>query len=41
MNSGIRTCPIRIEVGNRYCIEVGKGYDRGALEHILGLLSQA
>lgn len=32
--------PIRIEIG-RYCVEVSKGYDPAALEHILGFLSRA
>ena len=36
-----RFCPIRIEIGNRYCVEVGNGYDPAALEHIVGLLSRA
>jgi hypothetical protein len=36
-----RSCPIRIEIGNRYCVEVGKGYDPDALEHIIGILSRA
>jgi hypothetical protein len=33
--------PIRIEIGNRFCVEVGKGYDPSALEHIIGILSRS
>jgi len=32
--------PIKIEIG-RYCVEVDKGYDPAALEHIIGFLSRA
>jgi hypothetical protein len=41
MSSVSRSCLIRIEIGNRYCVEVGDGYDPGALEHIIGLLNRA
>jgi len=33
-------CPIRIGIDNRYFVEVGNGYDPGALEHIIGILSR-
>lgn len=36
-----RPCPIRIEIGNRFCVEVGSGCDFSALEHIIGLLIRA
>lgn len=32
---------IRIEIGNRFCVEVGNGYDPAALEHIIGFLGRA
>ena len=38
---GTGFAPIRIEIGNRYCVEVGNGYDPGALEHIVGILSRS
>jgi hypothetical protein len=40
MTSANRFCPIRIEIGSRYCVEVGNGYDPTALEHIIGFLSR-
>ena len=36
-----RFSPIRIEIGNRFSVEVAKGYDPAALEHIIGFLSRA
>ena len=33
--------PIRIEIGNRFCVEVDKGYDPLALEHVIGILSRS
>ena len=36
-----RFSPIRIEIGSRFCVEVGKGYDPASLEHIIGFLSRA
>ena len=41
MSAANRSCPIRIEIGNRYCVEVGNGYDPAALEHIVDLLSRS
>ena len=35
-----RLCTLRIEIGNRFSVEVGNGYDPGALEHIVSLLSR-
>lgn len=35
-----RTYPIRIEIGNRFGVELGHGYDPTALEHIIGILSR-
>jgi len=35
-----RLHPIKIEIG-RYCVEVDKGYDPAALEHIIGFLSRS
>ena len=35
------SCAIRIEIGNRYCVEVGNGYDPAALEHIVEILSRS
>jgi hypothetical protein len=32
---------IRIEIENRFSVEVGHGYDPAALEHIIGLLSRS
>lgn len=40
ITSANRFCPIRIEIGNRYCVEVGNGYEPAALEHIIGFLSR-
>jgi hypothetical protein len=36
-----RFSAIRIEIGSRFSVEVDKGYDPSALEHIIGLLSRA
>jgi len=36
-----RFSPIRIEIGSRFCVEVDKGYDPAALEHIIGFLGRA
>ena len=35
-----RLYPFRIEIGNRFCVEVGNGYDPKALEHIIGFLNR-
>ena len=36
-----RSWPIRIEIGNRFSVELGHGYDPAALEHIIGILSRS
>ena len=41
MAAASRIWPIRIEIGSRYCVEVGNGYDPAALEHIVDLLSRS
>ena len=41
MAAGSRIWAIRIEIGNRYCVEVGNGYDPAALEHIIEILSRS
>jgi len=40
ISSVTRFCPTRIEIGHRFCVEVGNGYDPAALEHIIGFLSR-
>jgi hypothetical protein len=36
-----RPCPIRIEIGKRFCVEVDNGCDFAALEHVIGILIRA
>ena len=35
-----RLYPFRIEIGSRFCVEVGNDYDPKALEHIIGFLNR-